>query len=146
MALTIPSPSRPVRLRAAGTMLAVIGIGHGALGLYVSRRQYAAWARRGWWSTVPLTSSGPDGRERGVDGLRDQAAYWAGIGSFAVPTAVLGGLLWYLADADVAVPRWVGWAIAGWSAAAGVILAPAPWPVITAGGVLVALPQEPRQP
>lgn len=129
-------PSRTTRLRTAGGLLVTLGVGHLAIGTVARHHTIADWARRGLWSTVSIemgTKTPP-----ATESLIDVATYWSGIGSFAVPTAVLGALIIERAVHDEAVPAWAGWTIGTWCAVAGVILEPAPWPLGVVAGALVA--------
>lgn len=118
---------------AAGIML-VLGIGHLCLGLFLVRDSVAGWWDRGVWAAVPLIVPEPT-----VDTLRNSDAFWGSVGSFAVPLALLGGLIWYLAGRGVTVPAFVGWGIAMWCLVGTVLLVPSPYFAGIIAGVLAIL-------
>jgi hypothetical protein len=118
-------------LRWAGGIMIVLGAGHLSLLTLVSWANVSGWFDRGLWAAVPLDLS-----DSGGD-LRNEVTFWAGPGSFAVPLVVLGCLVRHLAGRGVAVPAWVGWAVAVWSALGGVLLVPSPYFAGVVAGVLV---------
>ncbi|MGW9346444.1 DUF6463 family protein [Nocardiopsis flavescens] len=125
-----------VMLRWASVVMLVLGVGHLALLTLFSGADMAAWVGRGLWAAVPLELGGA---EPSAAYLRNEVAFWAGPGSFAVPLALLGALVWNLAGRGVAVPAWVGWTLAAWCLAGGVLLVPSPYFAGVAAGLLIVL-------
>lgn len=123
-------------LRWASAIMIVLGAGHLALLAVFSGADMAAWAERGLWAAVPLEVGGA---EPAAAELRNEVVFWAGPGSFSVPLVLLGALLWNLAGRGVAVPAWIGWALAAWCVVGGVLLVPSPYFLGAAAGLLVVL-------
>lgn len=121
-------------VRIAAVILVTLGAGHLVLATVVTGSTLLGWAANGVWAAVPLLGS----RDSPLAAL-NALAFWAGPGSFAVPLATLGLLLWHLAGRDVRVPRFVGWIIAVWCCVGGLVLVPSPFVVGAAAGVLVAV-------
>gem|GEM_PF-1348963 len=117
---------------ASGLLLA-LGAGHVVVSVLESRSRILDWLGEGLWATVPLVP------EQTVDEQAGVAAFWGGVGSFAVPLVLLGLLVRHLAVRGVPVPAWVGWAVAGWCALGGVMLVPSPFFVGVVPGVLIVL-------
>jgi hypothetical protein len=108
-----------------------LGAGHLSLLTLISWGNVSGWLDRGLWAAVPLDLS-----DSGGD-LRNEVTFWAGPGSFAVPQVLLGCLIWHLAGRGVAVPAWLGWAVAVWSALGGVLLVPSPYFAGVVAGALI---------
>ena len=119
------------RLRWAGGIMIFLGAGHLSLLMLISWDDLTGWLDRGLWAAVPLDLAGS-----GTD-LRNEVTFWAGPGSFAVPLVLLGCMVWHLAGRGVAVPAWLGWAVAVWSAIGGVLLVPSPYFAGVVAGALV---------
>lgn len=124
-------------LRWAGGIMIVLGVGHLGLLLVFSGEDVAGWVDRGVWAAVPLQVSASDAPT--VESLTNATAFWAGPGSFAVPLALLGCLVWWLAGRAVAVPAWLGWGIVVWTAIGGIVLVPSPFFAGTIAGVLIVV-------
>ncbi len=60
---------------------------------------------------------------------QSQAAFWLALGSFAVPIILLAALVNVLVKADLPVPGFVGYGLAGWVVACSVILEPSGFPL-----------------
>ncbi|CAL9469564.1 hypothetical protein SUDANB121_02821 [Nocardiopsis dassonvillei] len=123
-------------LRWASAIMIVLGVGHLTLLAVLSWADIAAWAERGLWAAVPLEAGATD---LTAAELRNEVVFWAGPGSFSVPLALLGTLLWHLAGRGVAVPAWVGWGVAVWCVVGGILLVPSPYFLGAAAGLLVVL-------
>jgi hypothetical protein len=107
--------------RAAAAILMVLGLGHLTLMVLFEGPAMLRWFERGLWAAVPLKAPEPT-----VEALKNALAFWPGIGSFAVPTFVLGAFLWSLARQDVRPGVWLGWVLAGWWAVFALLLVPSP--------------------
>ncbi|NUW33307.1 hypothetical protein HTZ77_18000 [Nonomuraea sp. SMC257] len=127
--------SRKRLLRWASGIMIALGVGHLVILTTIDWRHVSGWADRGMWAAVPLDLSGS--AVRTAESLQNTVTFWAGLGSFAVPLALLGGLIWRLAGRGVAVPAWVGWGLAVWCVFGGVLLVPSPYFVGTLAGLLV---------
>lgn len=119
-------------MRIAGAIYMVLGVGHLVTATVISRELVASWLTSGLWSAVPLALTGAT-----PEVLRDVIAFWAGLASFGLPLFLVGMLLWRLARHAVLVPAGVGWILTGWCLVCTVILAPSPFYLGIAGGVLV---------
>lgn len=127
-------------LRAASTIMIVLGAGHLSLLTLFASDAVTGWADRGLWAAVPLdlTDTGT------TETLRNEVTFWAGPGSFAVPLILLGALIWHLAGRGVTVPAGFGWAVAVWCAVGGVLLVPSPYFAGVVAGVLVIVADSSR--
>lgn len=61
---------------------------------------------------------------------QSQAAFWAGLGSFAVPLLVLGALVRVLVRSSVSVPGFVGYGLGVWVVICTLILEPSGFPLV----------------
>ena len=57
--------------------------------------------------------------------LASNAAFWSTLGSFAVPTIMLAGLVLRLDKNRITIPVWVGWAFVAWQLVCGLVMEPA---------------------
>lgn len=126
-------------VRTASAIWMTLGVGHLTLAVLIDRTRVADWLDEGLWAAVPL------GAAETVEAQANATAFWGGVGSFAVPLAVLSGLLWRLAGREVPVPAWVGWTMAGWCALGGVLLVPSPYFVGMIPGLLIVLASRHRE-
>lgn len=123
-------------------LLIVIGTGHLAILAGREGSVMLNWMARGLWAAVPL---GP-GATPDPGAARNALVFWAGIGGFAIPSMLLGTLLWRLAARDVRPGAWLGLAVAGWFALFSTLLVPSPGILgVVAGMLLVLASREPRQ-
>lgn len=129
--------ARKLLLRWASGIMIVLGSGHLALLAFLAWEDVVGWVERGMWAAVPLDAGG--GAVQTVASLQNKVTFWAGPGGFAVPLILLGLLIWHLAGRGVAVPAWIGWAIAAWCVLGGVLLVPSPFFAGTVSGVLIVL-------
>lgn len=67
--------------------------------------------------------------------LASNAAFWSTLGSFAVPTILLGILLLRLEADRIAIPASIGWLFAAWQLLCSVVMEPAGFVL----GLLVAI-------
>lgn len=87
----------------------------------------------GWWRgelrdlslSAPL-AAGPS-----------QAAFWASIGSIAIPVLLLGAVVESLAKAGAAVPAFLGYALAIWVLLAAIIMEPSGFPLALVAALLL---------
>ncbi|MFL4472610.1 DUF6463 family protein [Paeniglutamicibacter sp. MACA_103] len=128
------STRQRLMLRWSGGIMIGLGIGHLLLATFLDRHVVASWLDRGIWAAVPLMSP-----ETTLGSLRNGAAFWETVGSFAVPLALLGGLLWHLAGRGVTVPAFIGWGVAAWSLLGGILLVPSPYFAGVVAGALIVL-------
>ena len=127
-------------LQTASGILVFLGIGHLVLASVLTSATLTNWINNGMWAAVPLMGSFA---EPGT--ARNALAFWAGLGSFAVPLATLGLLVWHLASRSIPVPAFVGWIIAVWCLAGALILVPSPFLLGAAAGVLLVLAARPSR-
>jgi hypothetical protein len=122
-------------VRVAAGILVTLGVGHLALTGAVAGARMAGWVESGLWGAVPLRL----GADPGETALRDSAAFWSGLGSFAVPLVTLGLLLWWLSGRGIVPPAFVGWTLAAWFVVGGVVLVPSPMVVGALAGLLLVV-------
>lgn len=115
-------------------ILLLLGIGHAVVSVVLDRTRVADWLADGLWATVPLVPE-----QHAVDEQATVAAFWGGVGSFAVPLVLLALLIGHLAAREMPVPAWVGWGVIGWCVLGGIILVPSPFFVGVVPGVLIVL-------
>jgi len=127
-------------LRIASGILVLLGTGHLVLASVITSDTLTSWVRNGMWAAVPLLGS-----LASPAAAPNALAFWAGLGSFAVPLATLGLLIWHLATRGILVPAFVGWIVAVWCLAGAVILVPSPFILGAAAGVLVVLAARPAR-
>ncbi|GAT66706.1 hypothetical protein PS9374_02356 [Planomonospora sphaerica] len=125
-------------LRWASGIMLVLGAGHLSLLTLAFREDITGWVERGMWAAVPLAFP-PGDAVRTVEYLQNEAVFWGGPGSFAVPLILLGCLIWHLAGRGVAVPAGIGWGLAAWCLVGGVLLVPSPFFAGTVSGALIIL-------
>ncbi|GAA3165290.1 DUF6463 family protein [Nonomuraea roseoviolacea] len=128
--------TKPLLRWASGIMVA-LGVGHLVILTVTGWEHVGGWADRGLWAAVPLDLSGS--AVKTAASLQNAVTFWAGLGSFAVPLALLGALIWRLAGRGVPVPAWLGWGLAVWCVFGGVLLVPSPYFAGTVAGLLVVL-------
>jgi hypothetical protein len=125
----------PDMTRWAAYLMIAIGIVHMIVLGRDALPELAGWVSFELWSmeTVkPLVDQAPTL-------VRSGHAFWATLGSFAVPLIILGALVLWLDHRGVPIPGFVGWAVAGWSLVASLINQPSGFPVgIVIGALLVA--------
>jgi hypothetical protein len=64
-----------------------------------------------------------------LDILTSNAAFWATVGSFAVPMILLGALVIWLDRRGLPVPAFVGWALLAWFIVASLIIEASGFPL-----------------
>jgi hypothetical protein len=91
--------------RIGAVMLMVVGAGHLAIGMVLTWPTVFDWLSHGLWNAVPLRLPGasPD-----AAAIQNALVLWAGIGSFSVPSILLGALTWRLARMGVTPGVWIG--------------------------------------
>jgi hypothetical protein len=99
------------------------------------------WVRLDLWTLAHWTPLAHQPSEIALSG----AAFWSTLGSFAVPAAILGGLILHMAMHGQRVPVAIGWALFAWLIAASAVVEPSGFPagVAIAGLLLVALYRQP---
>jgi len=127
-------------LQTASGILVFLGTGHLVLASFITSETLTNWVDNGVWAAVPLVGGFAE-----PSAARNALAFWAGLGSFAVPLAALGLLVWHLASRSIAIPAFVGWIIAIWCLAGALILVPSPFILGAAAGFLVVLAARPAR-
>ena len=127
-------------LQTASGILVFLGTGHLVLASVITSETLTNWVDNGVWAAVPLLGSFTE-----PGAARNALAFWGGPGSFAVPLAILGLLVWHLASRSIPVPAFVGWIIALWCLAGALILVPSPFILGAAAGVLVVMAARPSR-
>ena len=117
---TQPLIGRPRTLTIwAGRLLAAIAAAHLVFFFATSVGFVPDWLSGALWADLPIGAPMPQA----------QAFFWQLVGSFAVPTALLGLVLARLAGEGRALPGYVTWTIACWVLACALILEPSGFPV-----------------
>ncbi len=89
--------------KLAAAILVLLGAGHLVIVLIMEGTRMLDWIAGGLWAAVPLRSQAT------VEALQNALTFWGGIGSFAIPSILLGGSLWASARTGVPVPAWIAW-------------------------------------
>ncbi|GAB3448263.1 DUF6463 family protein [Actinophytocola sediminis] len=114
----------------AGRLFAAVAVMHLAFFLVGSVDFLADWAPGGpLWTTVSPGEPLPQAL----------AYFWQSIGSFAVPTLLLGLLLAGFAKQGRALPAYVTWTLAGWTVVCAVIVLPSGLPLLVLASVLLVV-------
>jgi hypothetical protein len=83
------------------------------------------WLRLDLWTTghwLPFAA-------QPSDLLASNAAFWATLGSCAVPSIILGALIMRMVNDGVPVPQFVGWSLFLWLGACSLIMEPSGFPL-----------------
>lgn len=116
-----------ISLIALGLLhLAVLGID--AFNYFGRWAQLQLWTFEHWG---PLTT-------QSAEMVQSNAAFWSTVGSFAVPTIVLGYVLFWLDQKNIVVPVGVGWGLLAWQMAGAAVMLPAGF-ILGVGVTLVLL-------
>ena len=89
------------------------------------------WVTQGLWAAVPLKVAQPS-----IEALQNAVVFWASIGSFAIPSILLGVLQWTLAGRSITPGSWLGWAVIVWFALLTLLLVPSPGILGVIAGIL----------
>jgi len=89
------------------------------------------WVTQGLWAAVPLKVAQPS-----IEALQNAVVFWASIGSFAIPSILLGILQWTLAGRGITPGSWLGWAVTVWFALLTLLLVPSPGILGVIAGIL----------
>ncbi|MPZ79385.1 MAG: hypothetical protein GEV28_02910 [Actinophytocola sp.] len=103
----------------AGRLLTAVAAAHLAFFLATSTEFVPDWLSGALWADIPLDAPMPQA----------QAFFWQLVGSFAVPTALLGLLLSRFAREGRALPGYVTWTVAAWVTVCASTLEPSGFPV-----------------
>lgn len=68
-------------------------------------------------------------RSQPLDLALSGGVFWSTVGSFAIPTMILGSLVLWLDRRGQAIPPVVGWSLVAWSLLASLIMLPSGFPV-----------------
>lgn len=104
-------------VRWAGRILLFLGTLHLVVIGAQNTRYFGDWFTGALWGQP---------REEFIHPAGAGGAFWATVGSFAVPLILLGVLVLDLARREVAVPPLIGWALAAWALVGAAIMEPTP--------------------
>jgi hypothetical protein len=121
--------------RAGAAILVVLGVGHLAIIVAFDGAKMLHWLDEGFLAAVPLRA----GPQPSAGALQNALVFWAGVGSFAIPSILLGALLWGLAQRGITPGAWLGWAVAAWFAVLALLLVPSPAILGVGAGLLLVL-------
>lgn len=113
----------------AGWLIVVVAALHLVFFLILSLEFVPDWASGALWMPVSTDEPMPQG----------QAYFWQLVGSFAVPSLLLGLLLVRFAKEGRALPAYVTWTVAGWALVCSLILLPSGLPALLVASVLLVL-------
>ncbi|MGH3735555.1 MAG: DUF6463 family protein [Micromonosporaceae bacterium] len=113
----------------AGRLLVTIAVLHTVVSVALSRQNWGALASGALWLQQAST----------LEDYRQMATFWAVVGSFALPMALLGLVLIRLARRGVPLPGYLGWALLGWVSLALALLGPSGFLLGTVPAVMLIL-------
>jgi hypothetical protein len=119
--------------RIGSALLITLGVGHLILTIIFQGPKMLDWVTQGLWAAVPLKVGTT---QPSIEALRNAVVFWASIGSFAIPSTLLGVLLWTHAGRGVTPGAWLGWAVTVWFALLTLLLVPSPGIVGVIAGIL----------
>jgi hypothetical protein len=108
--------------RIGAALLIMLGVGHLILITIFQGSKMLDWVAHGLWAAVPLRV----GTQPSVEVLQNAVVFWASVGSFAIPSILLGVFQWTLAGRGVTTGAWLGWAVIIWFALLSLLLVPSP--------------------
>lgn len=112
-------------VRWSGVALIVLGSVH-IVAIGIEALPFVlGWVRLGLWTTdhwLPFA-------DQPSELLASNAAFWATLGSCAVPSIVLGALIVRMTQDGIQVPRFVGWSLCLWLGACALLLEPSGFPL-----------------
>ena len=118
--------------RIGAAILITLGVGHLIVSIIFKGPKMLDWIAQGLWSAVPLKL----GMQPSIEALQNAVVFWASIGSFAIPSTLLGVLLWTHAGRGVTPGLWLGWAVTIWFALLTLLLVPSPGILGVIAGIL----------
>lgn len=119
--------------KSAGWLTTAGGIVHTALTFWGTREVWSQVADEGWLNTFTLT------RPTSLAEFERAEAFWFSMGSFSVPTLILGAFVLWAARRGDRVPGWIGAALLVWAAAIAIVLPASPGWALLAAGVLIVI-------
>lgn len=78
-------------------------------------------------------------RAQPIDLALSGGIFWASIGSFAIPLAVLGALLLWMDRRGLPIPTFVGWALVLWMLLTTLLMPPSGFPIGLAVTLVLAV-------
>ena len=105
--------------RLGGQIAVLLGIFHLAANVVDYAGELGEILDRGVWNSLTPNPT--------ADELPQALAFWITFGSFGVPLLLLGAYVAWAAGRGVRVPAALGWGLAGWAAASGVLLSRSPF-------------------
>ena len=119
--------------RIGSALLITLGVGHLILMIIFQGPKMLDWVTQGLWAAVPLKLGT---QQPSIEALQNVAVFWASIGSFAIPSILLGVLQWTLAGRSITPGSWLGWAVIVWFALLTLLLVPSPGILGVIAGIL----------
>ncbi|MDD1541164.1 MULTISPECIES: hypothetical protein [Bradyrhizobium] len=117
--------------RIGSALLITLGVGHLILMIIFRGPKMLDWVTQGLWAAVPLKGTQPS-----IESLQNAVVFWASIGSFAIPSMLLGVLQWTLAGRGITPGAWLGWTVTIWFALLTLLLVPSPGILGVIAGIL----------
>lgn len=118
-------------VKSSGIALIVLGAVH-MVTIGIDALAFApGWLGLGLWTTghwLPFAAQPPDL-------LASNAAFWATLGSCAVPSIILGALIVKMTRDGIPVPQFVGWSLFLWLGLCTLLLEPSGFPL----GLIISL-------
>lgn len=112
-------------VRWSGLALMLLGVVH-LIAIGIDALPFSlGWLRLDLWTTghwLPFAT-------QPSDLLASNAAFWATLGSCAVPSIILGALIVRMTRDGVAVPQFVGWSLFLWLGACSLLVEPSGFPL-----------------
>ncbi|MCV9940974.1 DUF6463 family protein [Boseaceae bacterium BT-24-1] len=111
-------------IRWSARALVALGILHLLVLGLDARGEISGWLSLTQWTLAHWQPFADQPRELAASG----AAFWSTIGSFAIPSILLGCLILHLDARGQAVPAFVGWGLLAWFAICALLVEPSGFP------------------
>mgnify|MGYP001252662160 CR=1 FL=1 len=112
-------------VKSSGAALMLLGVAH-LIAIGIDALPFApGWLSLDLWTTgdwLPFMA-------QPTDVLASNAAFWATLGSCAVPSVILGALIMRMVNDGVPVPQFVGWGLFLWLGVCSLIIEPSGFPL-----------------
>ena len=136
-----PMMATKVLQRIGSALLITLGVGHLILMIIFQGPKMLDWVTQGLWAAVPLKVGTPS-----IEALQNAVVFWASIGSFAIPSILLGVLQWTHAGRGITPGSWLGWAVTVWFALLTLLLVPSPGILGVIAGILFLIATRQARP
>ncbi len=111
-------------IKWGGLLIALIGIGHLTLGMFISRAYFDNWLTLELWGHWAEDTGAAN-------------AFWGNPAGYGWPLFVVGVLVVWMDRNGIVPPMFLAWMVLGWGVFCAVVVEPTPGPVVVVGAVLL---------